>query len=264
MDCADIRDSFVGGRVPPSARVQAHLAECPQCRELFEQDADLGRSLASEAALPMVFSAALFDQVGARVAQETGVRAWLRARPSKLRFLLVVLSMLAAVGIGGLLKLRADITVYPGARLVLLLGSYLTFILLAFGKELFLSVRRGALGDYVGLLVAALGLPFLIALAPATEASALHGPAGALGCFGYGALLTLPTAALLWAFDRDDRLSVRTVCLSAAALGLSANLVLELHCPNGNLSHVLLGHASLGLVWLLAWALLRSLSRPAR
>jgi hypothetical protein len=107
----------------------------------------------------------------------------------------------------------------------------------------------------------ALALPFLVALAPATEASRALGPGGALSCFSYGTLLTLPTAALLWAFDRDDQLSLRTVYLSAAALGLSANLLLELHCGNGNFTHVVLGHASLGVAWLLVWALTRRMSR---
>jgi hypothetical protein len=136
-------------------------------------------------------------------------------------------------------------------------------IALAFGKEFFVSVRRGSLGDFGWLVTAALALPFLVAFAPPTELSRSFGPGGALNCFSYGALLTLPIAALLWAFDRDDRLSLRTVCLSAAALGLSANLILELHCPSGNFVHVLLGHASLGIAWLVLWACARLLNRAA-
>jgi hypothetical protein len=263
MDCAEIRDSFLRGEVPSNAALQAHLAVCPQCRELFEHDAELARSLAHEAALPLPFPDEFFNQIQARVAHETGLRAWLRSRPSKLRFLVAVLSVLLAITVGGALKPRPDFAAYPNLRLLVLLGIYCLGIFVALGKELFLSARRGSLADHFALLVGALALPFLIAFAPATEASRAFGPEGALGCFSYGALLTLPTAALLWAFDRDDRLSLRTVCLSAVALGLSANLVLELHCPSGNLQHVLLGHASLGLAWLLAWALTRRFSRAA-
>jgi hypothetical protein len=51
--------------------------------------------------------------------------------------------------------------------------------------------------------------------------------------------------------------------LSAVALGLSANLVLELHCPSGNALHLLLGHASLGIAWLSAWLVLRSVTGSA-
>ncbi len=261
MDCAEIRDAFVSGTVPPSPAVHAHLETCSHCRELFEHDAELGRSLASQATLAVPLSEELFGELEARVAHEKGSRAWLRSRPTRLRFLLVAACALCAVAVGGWLNRRADFAAYPDARLMVLLALYLLGILLAFEKELFLAVRRGSFADYGWLVLSALALPFLLALAPATEASRAAGPEGALGCFSYGALLTLPTAALLWAFDRDDELSLRTVCLSAAALGLSANLLLELHCSNGNFRHVLLGHASLGVAWLVAWALTRRVSR---
>ena len=261
MDCAQIRDSFVRGALPPHAEVQAHLDTCPHCRELFERDAELGHALASAAAGAVPFPEELFGQLEASVARETGLRAWLRSRPSRVRFAVALISVLLASGASAALARRPDFGDYSDLRLVLLLGSYLAGIVVAFSKELFFSARRASPADYSGLLLAALALPFLVAFAPATEASRAFGPEGALGCFGYGALLTLPTAALLWAFDRDDRLSARTVCLSAAALGLSANLALELHCPSGNAVHLVLGHASVGVAWLVVWAFTRRLSR---
>jgi predicted anti-sigma-YlaC factor YlaD len=263
MDCAEIRDAFRRGAVPLSAEARAHLAECPHCRELLESDAALGRTLASAAALPAPFPTDFLDELEARVASETGVRAWLRSRPTKLRFLIALLSVLFAVGVGGVLNLRHDFSGYPRARLLVLLLVYSAGILIALGKELFLSAWRGAFADHLLFVVAALGLPLLVAFVPPTEASRAFGPEGALNCFVFGALLTLPTAALLWAFDRDERLSLRTVCLSAAALGLSANLLLELHCGNGNPAHVLLGHVSVGVAWLIAWAFARRLTSTA-
>ncbi len=262
MDCPDIRDAFMKGEVPADADVAAHLKGCPQCSELFARDAELGRSLGTEGTVNMPFEDELFARLEDEVAQENGPRAWLRSRPTGLRFAVVAVSVLAAIGLGGFARLRADFSEYPMARLLLLLGVYAIAILLAFAKELYLSIRRGSLADHAGLLVGALGLPFLIAFAPATETSRHTGSGGALGCFGYGALLTLPTAALLWAFDRDDQPSLRTVCLSAVALGLSANFVLELHCPSGNASHLLLGHASIGVAWLAAWSMLRRSRSP--
>jgi hypothetical protein len=264
MDCAEIRDSFARGVVPTGSDVEAHRRVCGHCSELFAKDAELGRSLADAAALPMPLADALFAQLEADVARETGLRAWLRSRPTRLRFAIAVLSVLLVVALGGALAQRRDFADYPTARLVLLLSVYAAGILLAFGKELYLSTRRGSFPFQLGLLLAALGLPFLIAFAPATEASRHFGPEGALNCFVYGALLTVPTAALLWAFDRDDRVSLRTASLSAVALGLSANLVLELHCPSGNTLHLLLGHASLGIAWLSAWLVLRSVTGSAR
>jgi hypothetical protein len=260
MDCPEIRDAFVKGELPTGAAVEEHLRGCTQCSELFLHEAELGRSLAVAASGALPFADELFAKLEADVAQETGLRAWLRSRPTRLRFALAALSVFFVVALSGAVLRRPDFAEYPLARLVLLLGVYAAGILLAFGKELYLSARRGSLADHVGLLLGALGLPFLIAFAPATEASRHAGPEGALGCFMYGALLTLPTAALLWAFDRDDRPSVRTVCLSAVSLGLSANLVLELHCPSGNTLHLLLGHASLGVAWLAAWFVLRGSS----
>jgi hypothetical protein len=264
MDCPEIRDAFVKGELPAGPALEQHLRGCPQCSELLARDAKLGRSLASATDGVLPFEDELFAKLEANLAGETGLRAWLRSRPTRLRFGLAVLSVLLVVGLGGVLHQRPDFAEYPLPRLLLLFAVYSAGILLAFGKELYLSVRRGSLGDHVGLLVAALGLPFLIALAPATESSRQAGPEGALNCFMYGALLTLPTAALLWAFDRDDRPSVRTVCLSAVALGLSANLVLELHCSSGNTLHLMLGHASIGVAWLAAWFVLRRASARSR
>ncbi|HEY0464215.1 MAG TPA: hypothetical protein VGC79_08405 [Polyangiaceae bacterium] len=266
MDCSQIRDAFVSGELPPEAQLRSHLESCPQCRALFERDAELGRSLAAEASEPLPLPEDFFGQIEQKLARETGPRAWLRSRPSSLRFTFALLPLLLVVLGGGVFRQRADFEQYPLPRVLLLLCVYFLAIVLAFGKELSELPRREPVRDYWGLLAFALAVPFLAAFAPATEASTLAGPEGALGCFGYGALLTLPIALLLWACDRDQRPSLRTVCLSAAALGLSANLLLELHCGNGNALHVLLGHASLGVAWLAAWAVARQLSarRPSR
>ena len=261
MDCATIRDAFVKGITLPPDAVQEHLKVCPHCRELFEHDAELGRSLASQASLALPFPDEFFEQLEARVARETGPRAWLRSRPTSLRGMFVVLSVLLVILFGGIAKQRPDFVDYPTLRVALVLGSYFVVIVLAASKELTLAPRRGGFAEHPALVFGGLALPFLIAFMPATEASRHAGPEGALGCFGYGALLTLPVALLLWAFDRDDRPSLRTVGLSAVALGLSANLALELHCPSGNALHLLLGHASIGVAWLGAWYMARRFSR---
>ncbi len=261
MDCTRIRDSFVRGTPLRKAEVQAHLDGCPQCADLYEQDAELGRALAEQVAPAEPFPEAMFAELEADLARETGPRAWLRSRPSALRFQLIALGVVLVVLFAGGAHHRPDLPDYPLARSIILLGSYFIAILLAVGKELSLAARQGKLGDYFALALFGLGLPFLAAFVPATAHSQHAGPGGALSCFLYGALFTLPVGILLWAFDRDDRLTLRTVCLSAAALGLSANLILELHCPNGHPTHLLLGHASLGLAWLGAWFVTRRLSR---
>jgi hypothetical protein len=260
MDCVQIRDTFVNGVPLPEEPVKEHLASCPQCRELFLHDAELGRRLAAQTKDTPSFAPDLFEQIAGKLDRETGPRAWLRSRPSQLRFAFALLALLLVLIAGGMFQQRLDFAQYPLTRVALLLSVYFVAIMLAFGKELSELPRRDPLRDHWGLLVFALAVPCLAAFAPATEVSRQAGPEGAFGCFGYGALFTLPMAALLWAFDRDDRPSLRTVSLCAAALGLSANLLLELHCANGNPWHVLLGHASLGVAWLAAWVVTRALS----
>jgi hypothetical protein len=264
MDCSQIRDAFMTGAREPAAQLEEHLTGCPQCRELFAQNAALGRHLATQAGNPVRASDDLFGQIEGELAREKGPRAWLRSRPTPVRFTLVLLPLLLVLIAGGLLRQRADLEHYPMLRVALLLCVYFLAITLALGKKLSESPRRDALGDYVGLLTFAVAVPALAAFAPATAVAGQAAPDGALGCFGYGALLTLPIALLIWALDRNDRPSLRTVCLSAAALGLSANLLLELHCANNNPEHLLLGHASLGVAWLAAWLIPWCLGRAAR
>jgi hypothetical protein len=215
-DCAQIRDTFTASVPLPEAQLKEHLANCLQCRELFERDAELGRRLAEHTTAALPFADDLFGQLEQRLVRETGPRAWLRSRPSGLRFTLVLLPLLLVLLVVGVFQHRADFGQYPNLRVGLLLCVYFLAIVLAFGKQLSELPRSDALRDYWALLAFALAVPILAAFAPATLVSRHAESGGALGCFGYGALLTLPIAALIWALDRDDRPSLRTVCLSAA------------------------------------------------
>lgn len=278
MTCSRIRQAFLEDQPLPKADVQAHLESCPQCRELYEDDARLGRSLAAQAKLSpqlasspnRVFSSALdlpehlFQGIEANVAREIGFRAWLRSRPTRLRFGLVLTSIALVVIVGGGLRLRVDFSDYPRGRLLALLAGYVLAaslaVSLAVRNELSPAPWRRLLSRRPALLLGALALPMLAAFAPATEACRHLGPQGALNCFSYGLLFTGPVALLIWAVDRDDLPSLGTASSSAVALGFASSLLLELHCPNGNVQHLLLGHASLGVAWLVAWLVLRNWS----
>ena len=97
LDCADVRRSFVAGHVPSGPAVEAHLAGCPECRELFEGDAALGRRLGG-AVQPELDPAGLFALVERDIAQDVGPRAKLRAWPTPLRaFLLIGAALLLLV-----------------------------------------------------------------------------------------------------------------------------------------------------------------------
>lgn len=264
MDCSEIRDRFLKGEAVVTEQVQRHLTGCPECQALFEGGAQLGHRLASQAASALPFPDELFAQTEASVAAEIGPRAWLRSRPTHFQSRVVALGVLCVVLLGGVARLRPDFAEYPSTRLLLLFGVSSCLILVAFRKGLRFPARLGNFGDHPEFALAALGIPFLLAFAPATEVSRQASSGGALNCFVYGALFTVPLALLLWACDRNDRPSQGTVCLAAVGLGLSANLVLELHCPNGNAVHLLLGHASIGILWLVTWAVLRVSGNAAR
>jgi len=58
-----------------------------------------------------------------------------------------------------------------------------------------------------------------------------------------------------WALDRAEHRSLPNALLAAAAAGIGANLLLELHCPITEVFHLLAGHASVGLVLVTGYAL---------
>src|SRR5829696_6149080 len=84
LECADVRRGFVEGRVPAGPELEAHLQSCAQCRELFADDARLGRQLAG-AILPEAEAGRLFELVNGDLKRERGVRARLRALPTRAR-----------------------------------------------------------------------------------------------------------------------------------------------------------------------------------
>ncbi|HET9932701.1 MAG TPA: hypothetical protein VFQ35_18485, partial [Polyangiaceae bacterium] len=102
--------------------------------------------------------------------------------------------------------------------------------------------------------LAALALPFaLAAVSPfgASLASGAHSPR-AVACYTFGAALSLPILLLVRLLDRNERSPLLPLALTAAATGLIANLVLSLHCASDDPVHLALGHASIGVGWLLA------------
>src|SRR4051794_8741031 len=136
MDCAQIRDAFVSGVPLAEGQVREHLDHCPQCRALYEHDAALGRNLAAQASEALPFSDDSFDQIAHELEHETGLRAWLRSRPSGQRLMLVLVPLLLVLFAGGVLQQRPDFSQYPLPRVGLLLSVYFVAILLAFTQEL--------------------------------------------------------------------------------------------------------------------------------
>lgn len=267
MDCAEIRNDFVAGRVPAGPEVAAHVQGCPHCRELFENDAQLGRRLA-QAVVPEVAPGDLFALVERDVSREVGVRARLRALPLRVR-------AGALLGVGAalfcfhlLLSHRADWGQYSPAvfwTVALLLAA--VFTLGTFG------VLRGATAplrplakERAGAALLLLAPAMLALLAPlgAASAKAVTAWGNPSSCFTYGAALVVPLVLLYWLFERREVVPVRALVSAGALAGLAANLLLHAHCGSAHLGHLLLGHASIGVAWALALRLVWGSAQPSR
>jgi hypothetical protein len=262
LECAEIRSEFVAGRIPASPRVEEHLKVCPHCRELFANDAELGRRLA-QAVLPALESGDLFALVDREVQRETGLRARLRALPTRLRAMIlggVVLVLLATQlayccrpdfveyeplvfwGVVGLLGVALGVGVWRvlrGASLPLWKSSNERWVTAGLMATPLLAILLMPLGTSSPEWLAAFGRPEL--------------------CFSHGALLSVPFVLAYWLFERRDRIPVSTWVTVGALAGISSNLLLHAICPSENLAHLLLGHATIGVAWAL---LLAALAKP--
>jgi hypothetical protein len=270
VECAEIRSGFVSGRVPEGAAVDEHLKWCPHCRELFEKGAQLGRRLAA-AVLPAVEPGDLFAKIDADLAHDVGLRARLRALPTPVRA--------AALAVVGLMLPALQLAMHPRSDF----GEYSHAVFWAIAALLLAVLAYGALrlarGPSAPLQIAhrdrlfaflLMGLPALVALmvpmgsppSAAHEASSEWGHPGL--CFTYGALLVTPFLALVWLFERRDRVPLVVVVSGGALAGIAANLLLHAHCPSSHLGHLLLGHASIGAAWALGLSLIsRQFARTA-
>lgn len=260
LECVDVRRSFVAGQVPSGPELEQHLAGCPECRELFQDGARLGRGLGA-AVSPELDPGALFELVGRDIALERGPRATLRALPTPLRTGMFV-------GVAALLlfsqlawQRRPNFGVYSPvvfwtAALLLGAGVVVGAVRLLRGPSASLSSERRERA-LAPLLLAVPALVSLLAPLGSAEAAALWGRPGY--CFAYGAVLTAPLVLLYWLFERRDTPPSTALLAAGAVAGLTANLLLHAHCPSAHPGHLLLGHVSIGLVWA---ALLWLLKKP--
>jgi hypothetical protein len=255
VDCAEIRSSFVDGRVPSGAAVDAHVAGCPACRELLHSGPTLGRELAA-AALPGFDASGVLRALEQDLERERGVRASLRALPSAARISLWCGSALVLVGYELGFHRRPDFSAYAPSVFWTIVVALLAGLVWGASRVLrgvTLPVRA-AQGQGRAAVVL-LALPVVVALCSpwGSERAATFGEPAR--CFTYGTVLVLPFVALYWLLERRDRVSAATLLTVGGAAGVAANLLLYAHCPSVHEGHLLLGHASIGA----AWALLLSL-----
>jgi hypothetical protein len=260
MDCDDVRRAFSQDHITRSAELEQHVRGCRECAELFREGEALGRALGA-ANTPESFDLSATWQATERALHaERGLRTALRSQSTRRRLLVVfgLLLSMAAHELFGHQQTGAIHRVGPVSALLLcVLQAALVALILrrAFSTTLALSpalLTLVALCLPVGL---ALLLPELAQHETLRDAAI---PASGR-CFSYGSAIALPIAGALWLLDRRDRHGPEFFALLAAVLGASANLLLFLHCPSIEFLHLLLGHASIGVAWLLAIAATRKL-----
>lgn len=261
MDCREVRDALLRGEIPEGPEVQAHLGGCPACNALLADQAALGQRLGQGEPLEPAFAlTSLLAEVEQSLGRERGVRAWLRSLSTPWR----IACALGSVGVVAAFVLvyrpRPDLSAYPIDRMALTVAFYALLIGGAFALEL-RPLQRRALPRWVRPVLAGIALlvPVAFAFAPSAEVVAVHVPGSfmhlALGCFMFGLALTVPVLVLLFSLDRRAHRSFGVVVLAAAAGGLVANLGLALHCPITNVAHVLVGHATIGLILIMVYVL---------
>ena len=178
------------------------------------------------------------------------VPGFVRSRSTPLRRL-IVLATLAALGIMGFSMFPLVGESVRGPRwFIPLLGFFALLVVAA--MMVTRPVHKPAFRRWqvACLACVTIGATVLVAFWPGGNAQAVAAgeSAGTLAgaCMGMGLLLGVPAYALLRLVDRGNALGA---LIAASAAGLAGNFALEAHCPIGTTEHILLGHASVAVIF---------------
>lgn len=197
------------------------------------------------------------DAMFAAVAAETvdrppGALTRLRELPTAARVAVATAAVLVVIGLAAaVMGVRGDLGGDATARFALALGG----VVVLFVGLVAVSLRGiGArpLGWRAwGAIGVALAAPLALAAAPWLWRTQAAGP-GAETVFGAcgatGLLAGALTAAIVWVFQRDGRGAPWRAFAAVAAGGLTAFVLLQLGCPSTDLVHLVVSHASAGVL----------------
>jgi hypothetical protein len=246
--------------------VEEHVRVCPHCAELFRQHGALGQHLGAGGEVAP--DPGLLAAVEQDLAREHGPRAWLRSRSTPLRFALALLTAALVFTLVYLQAPRPDFATASDERWYALAALLLLGVVL--GADGALRVLgRAQPSSLVGAALTVLSLPLLVALLPEADGPPPAAVAGAgadfarssLRCLCFGLLISAPLGTLLWFVSREDRLALASLIFVAGAAGVGANLALHAHCAISSPGHLIAGHATVGLAWLLALLAMNRLLR---
>ncbi len=248
--CDAVRAALRAGPLTDDQR--AHAAACAVCGPLAQVAPALGEGELAP------LDPGLLARVEADQAAEAGPLGRLLALPTPVRAALALLAGLPLAGwVVARFGVRADWSVYPAARMLVGAGGLLLLTVWNVVAAL-RGPHRPIHGLGRALLLAGLTCAAVVlfhaAPAPyATDPRWCPDPEHMVReCLTWGAALGLP---VLLATLLLHRLATAQAWLFAAAAGgLTANLVLQVHCPIVERDHVLLGHASLAVGFVLVAA----------
>lgn len=214
---------------------------------------------------------ALFHEVKGRIEQSSRQPAWwLRSRSTLVRRAIAVLAFAVLAAFGLVAVPRPDMGVYPMARMVLSLAALGLLLLVSVHQALrpvhVPSLPRAKAWLLVGGALLATLVVTALPPAHASHPASLGGTgeellSRAAPCFYFGILFGLPVFAVVRVLDRG---SVLSAVLAACAAGLTANFVLQAHCPITAPEHNVVAHFGVAAIFVAGVALVDWLLRRRR
>jgi hypothetical protein len=201
-------------------------------------------------------------------AEEKSPRAFLRSRPTWIRIALATVAVLLVVGPVVLFMPRRDLHEYPGPRMILtvlaMIISLAITVIIALRPAYRPPLPRALL---TAATVSALLILFFFSMMPMSGTttenidSFLQLLPHALPCFYFGVAAGAPIYLIVRTLDHQ--VTRLTALLAAGTAGLTANLALHFHCANSQVEHMLLGHFSVAVLFMLLVAAAGAISRRA-
>ncbi len=257
MNCEDLESLARDGQLASQlgdVEVSAHLRQCGAWEVLYSNAGRLGAALSEQAEeLPAFDLDELRSEMHETLDSEArSIAAPFRDLPTRFRVGLGAALTLATVLVSWGVSRRSDWETHPSTRMLgvlLILGGTLVLALREFLRPLNQLVRdryRRALWGVV------LAVPFFAAVsarASSAELQRVGTATDAVQCLSWGVVFALPTAVWIVFAQRAPIRETNAMWLLAGVLGLVGNLTLHVHCALNDMTHLFVGHASLGLLW---------------
>lgn len=253
ISCRDARAAIARGEIGEDDALLGHLETCEACADLAEESGLLADAIDQYTEEDEEILVSTHD----RIAADVGAAIWLKTRPTWLRRTMAIASAIALFLFALVAVRRHDFSEYPVDRMMLTIAVMLVLLV----ASLWIGLRplhQPSLPAWVNGTLTAVSVvaTFLFAAVPtlylpvAPHVDLLQ----ALGmpCLYLGVLVGIPVYALARLLDRGA--SPLAAVLAALASGLTGNLVLQVHCAETSPMHLVFGHFSVLVAFLIVAA----------